>query len=108
MPFESKIQNGITKAVMREGLKDMIPPKIRFRYIKLGFESPEAEWMNANPKLIERELEDAADALYPLLNKQGVLNWYRNLGKVKRGDPIVWRIVCAGRWTRVFSVKIGD
>ncbi len=108
MPFDRKIRNGITKAVLREGLRDILPEKIAHRYSKLGFESPEDEWMNNHRDLIEQELRKAADALHPILNAEDLIKWYRYLGQVKRDDPIVWRIICAGRWKKVFQVDICD
>ena len=106
MPFDSKIHDGITKAVLREGLNGILPDKIRNRYSKLGFASPEDKWMNENPDVIEKELEQACEYLSPLLEKEQVLAWYNRMGIVQRGNPIIWRIICAGRWVKVFGVKI--
>lgn len=105
--FDHKIRKGITKAVLRDGLKGILPEKIRTRYSKLGFTTPEDKWINGNYERYRKELEIACDALEPLLDKEQVMAWFdKNKGKVARGDFMVWRIVCAGRWVKVFNVNI--
>lgn len=106
MPFNSKIRDGVTKAVLREGLKGILPDKIVNRYSKLGFASPEDKWINENRELIESEIIQACDALSPILEKERVLEWYKSIGDIKRGNSIIWRIICAGRWKKVFGVSI--
>lgn len=107
MPFAYKIKNGITKAVMRDGLEDILPEKIRMRYSKLGFVTPEDQWINKNYGQFCRELEQACDMLAPLLDRQQVMQWfYRQKGKAVRGDFTAWRMICAGRWAGVFDVLI--
>lgn len=107
MPFEHKIRKGITKAVMRDGLKDILPEKIRTRYSKLGFVTPEDKWINEHYAEYRAELEKACEALAPLLNPPMVMEWFdKNKGKVARGNFMVWRIICAGRWARLFQVSI--
>jgi len=40
-----RINNGMTKAVLREGMKGLVPEKIRLRKDKLGFGTPQDEWL---------------------------------------------------------------
>ena len=30
----------------------------------------------------------------------------KNEGKIKRGDFLAWRLICAGRWVKLFDVQI--
>lgn len=106
MPFNRKIRNGITKAVLREGMRGVLPDKIRERYSKLGFASPEDKWMNENEPLIENELRKSCEVLSPMLDPKSVIYWFKNSGGVKRGNPIVWRIMCVGRWVNVYNVTM--
>lgn len=107
MPLNYKIKRGVTKAVMREGLKDILPEKIRKRYSKLGFVTPEEQWIKNNPALFRTELEEACLLLKNLLDKELVMQWFdRQGGAVERGNYLVWRIICTGHWIKVFDVKI--
>lgn len=107
MPMEYKIRKGITKSVMRDGLRDVLPEKILSRYSKLGFETPEDQWINDNQDLFRKELELACESLQPLLEKQQVMKWYDECGRnATRGNYLLWRIICAGRWMNVFNVSL--
>ena len=107
MPFEHKIRKGITKAVLRDALDGILPDKIKNRYSKLGFVTPEDKWINENYDFYRKELEKSCDALSPLLDKKMVMEWFdKNKGKVARGNFMVWRIICAGRWAKIFKVEI--
>lgn len=39
-----KIRKGMTKYILREAMKNIMPEKIRFRRDKIGFETPQDEW----------------------------------------------------------------
>lgn len=107
MPFQHKIRKGVTKAVLRDGLRDILPEKIRTRYSKLGFTTPEDRWIEQNAGQYRRELADACDALAPLLDKRQVMQWFdQKQGKADRGDFMLWRMICAGRWMHVFHVSV--
>ena len=45
LPAEYKIQRGVTKYILREALKGIIPEEIRMRVDKLGFPAPERAWL---------------------------------------------------------------
>ncbi len=107
MPVDYKLKDGVTKYVMREGLKGILPEKIRTRYSKLGFVTPEDKWINGSPDLVRKEMEQAAGALTPLLKEATVMDWYDRVeGKVRRHDFLPWRIICAGHWVKVFDVNV--
>jgi len=39
-----KIRNGVTKYILREAMKGVLPDKIRLRSDKIGFETPQDDW----------------------------------------------------------------
>lgn len=93
MPLNYKIKNGVTKAVMREGLKDILPEKICKRYSMLGFVTPEEQWIKNNPTLFRTELEEACLLLKNLFDKELVMQWFdRQGGAVERGNYLVWKL----------------
>jgi asparagine synthase (glutamine-hydrolysing) len=107
MPYGYKLKDGITKAVMRDGLKDILPEKIRTRYSKLGFVTPEDQWINDNINKYREELRSSSDALAGLIDTDKVMEWFDCKDvKMKRGDFMLWRIICAGRWVKIFNVAI--
>ena len=44
LPADKILKNGTTKSILREGMKGILPEKIRSRQDKIGFGTPEAEW----------------------------------------------------------------
>ncbi|MBI1838100.1 MAG: asparagine synthase (glutamine-hydrolyzing) [Flavobacteriia bacterium] len=47
MPINFKINQGITKKILRDGLKGILPEEIRNRQDKIGFSTPEDEWFRS-------------------------------------------------------------
>jgi asparagine synthase (glutamine-hydrolysing) len=45
LPSDHKMRNGWTKAILRYGLQDILPPEIAWRKNKLGFQPPQKKWM---------------------------------------------------------------
>jgi asparagine synthase (glutamine-hydrolysing) len=48
LPHEQKIRSGKTKWIMREALAGILPQKIRNRHDKIGFATPEKDWIRQN------------------------------------------------------------
>ena len=107
MPINHKLRNGITKYVMREAMDGILPDKVKNRYSKLGFVTPEDQWINDNPEIYRSEIEKACDNLAPILRKDRVMNWYDSMaGNVQRMDFMPWRIICASHWVKLFNLKV--
>lgn len=107
LPFEYKIRDGRTKAILRDGLQGILPDKIRNRYSKLGFVTPEDQWINSNYDKYSREVGIAAKKLSKLLDEEKVVLWFQsNKGKIKRKDFTAWRLICASHWIDVFNVEL--
>lgn len=45
LPAEQKIKRGLTKVVLRNALRDVLPEPIRMRTNKMGFVTPEQTWL---------------------------------------------------------------
>lgn len=107
MPFDYKLRNGITKSVLRDGLRGILPEKIRRRYSKLGFVTPEDQWINNNFEKYRAELQAAVNTLSAILEPDTIMKWFDvNEGKVRRSDFTPWRIICAGHWVKLFHVEL--
>jgi len=104
LPYNQKIRNGVTKFALRNAIKGIIPEIIRNRMDKMGFVTPEEEWM-------KYELSQFMfDILYstsfknrPYWNSDKVLKDYQEFveGKTAYSNDI-WRIVCTELWLRKF------
>ncbi len=45
LPFNAKIGNGVTKRILRDSMKDLMPEEIRMRKNKMGFTAPITNWL---------------------------------------------------------------
>lgn len=105
VPMSYKIRNGITKSLMRDGLMGILPEKIRTRYSKFGFVTPEDKWIRENVEEFGAEFHRACKHISEFMDTTKLEKWYDvNAIKMKRNDFLAWRVICFGRWMDVFNL----
>ena len=90
IPSVYKIHNGWSKYLLRESMKGIIPDAVRLRTDKIGFATPEYEWLRDikeilfsgyNPELNEilnmKKFENDWDDIYIRQNKAGITQIWR-------------------------------
>ncbi|MDP2939824.1 MAG: asparagine synthase (glutamine-hydrolyzing) [Candidatus Omnitrophota bacterium] len=101
-----KIDNGVSKKILRESLKGILPEKIRTRITKLGFNAPEKEWLRS-----EKLFSYLQDINYKQILSTGLID--RNLfetefKKFREGTspyrPVIWRAVNYIIWKKVYGI----
>ncbi|MHB8073335.1 asparagine synthase (glutamine-hydrolyzing) [Desulfosporosinus fructosivorans] len=107
MPSTFKIHEGTTKYIMREAMEDDLPEKVKNRKDKMGFVTPEEEWIRVNKDFFKKEISEACDLLHEMVDKDKVLAWYEKIvnspGKI---DFTIWRLISINRWAKVFKVEV--
>lgn len=103
---EHKFDSAETKKVLRAGMADVIPKKIRNRHDKLGFATPEQVWFRGP---LRGEIHDGVEATlrrFPnLLNTKATRDLRDQMLSGSRPiDFTVWRIVNLGIWGERFGV----
>jgi asparagine synthase (glutamine-hydrolysing) len=106
LPTRFKIKNGMTKIVMRNALKKMLPSRIFHRTSKQGFPAPEAEWMCKNSDWVTEELNDSRYAFSNMLYIDNATQRFQDLCKVKGDLSLFFRIINLNRWIRLFNVSV--
>lgn len=92
-----KVQHGITKAVMREGLKDILPEKIYSRKDKIGFKTPgETTWLRS--LLQNGALAVESDAFSGLDVKKATELLTKYKAGSNREATMAWRLVFLNQW----------
>jgi asparagine synthase (glutamine-hydrolysing) len=79
-PDEFKLRNGWTKYCLREAMRPFLPARIAWRKDKMGFSSPQGEWL-------KRELKESVTDAFSgdsFLSKKGVLDSEALLSKYRR------------------------
>lgn len=98
---EDKIDNSLTKKVLRDGLKDILPKDILQRTDKKGFVTPgEVKWLKGPLKYL---LEDKIEI--PGIRNELIA---KEIKAFESGDmsrsTFVWRIVVLNKWLKAVSV----
>lgn len=107
LPGDYKVNLGITKYIMREGLRDVLPPSVKNRMDKLGFATPEDVWIRQNKEQFRQLLEDACSVLSVLLSKELIIKEFDRQVSVKGSiDKLFWCAICTAAWVKRFHIEL--
>jgi asparagine synthase (glutamine-hydrolysing) len=97
-----------TKRVLRRAMANILPPLVRDRRDKLGFATPEAEWLRGSLREVARGAVEDTLRLWPGLIAPGPARLL--LSRVLEGQepagPALWRVMCLGIWGQRFGVSV--
>jgi asparagine synthase (glutamine-hydrolysing) len=104
LPLSQKIRNGVTKNVLRNAIRGIVPETIRCRMDKMGFVTPEEVWMREDLRPFVLEiLSSATFSTRPYWDAEAVIrNYLAFLDKRSAYSPEIWRIICTELWLRKF------
>jgi asparagine synthase (glutamine-hydrolysing) len=99
IPNDLKINQGVTKHILRESLRGILPDAIANRMDKKGFVTPgEVKWLRGPLKYL---IEDIDYSNLYMLDTQKVRHL---IEAYKKGDnsnaKLVWRVATLSRWLR--------
>jgi len=102
-----KIRQGQTKAVLREAMRDILPESIRTRQDKMGFVTPEVQWMRHGLRdRFELEFQEATANLEKWLQPDVLQQIFQSTLEGKQGmHNVIWRVISFSRWLKVFDVQ---
>lgn len=102
LPDVYKLRAGVTKLVMREGLRGVLPERVRIRRDKMGFVTPEKVWLTQTDTQWFRDAAmSAVDAAPELFRPDRVTRLIDDVIEGRMAFSFTpWRIVCFGRWIR--------
>jgi asparagine synthase (glutamine-hydrolysing) len=107
LPEEAKLAGGVTKRVLREAMRGVLPEEIRTRMDKIGFATAEEQWLRERPEEFRSALRQAIDAAAGVLRPQAAS---RLLDDIIAGRQpfsyLPWRMISFGAWMRRFEVSL--
>jgi len=102
MPDSLKIRGPVTKFVLRESMKGILPEKVRTRMDKVGFATPTDLWMN---ELLKDQIMDVFESASfrgrNEFNAAEIAKRYR-ISPQKFKPNEIWRIFSLEMWYRIF------
>lgn len=109
LPEEHLIaRDGTSKAVFRAAMRGLVPDAILDRRDKIGFVTPEQQWLRQLQPWVEATLHsERAHAIAPLDLAVLQREWNDVLAGTRHFDHRVWRWVNLIRWAETFDVRFG-
>ncbi|HVI69794.1 MAG TPA: asparagine synthase (glutamine-hydrolyzing) [Magnetospirillaceae bacterium] len=101
---EAIIKNGWNKRIVRDALKDLLPPMIHRRRNKVGFTTPEVEWFKKLAPEFTTIFGSKEFAARPYFDQKTVLAEFNDfLHDKSRADSMMfWRLLNIELWLREF------
>lgn len=109
LPVGYKLRDGRTKAVLRQGLRGIVPDKVLDRRDKMGFVTPQSRWMDgALGRHIEMLCRNAAPSLSRWVDIEALLRaWDQAPPTVRRSaQAVMFRLGTLGQWLTRFDVSV--
>lgn len=107
LPDEAKAGGGCSKRILRDAMKGILPETIRTRTLKIGFQSPLAEWMNGGlGEWMWERVQTERFLNSPVMDGRAIRDFIAPIQAAKRwtdGDARrVWRYLHADLWRESF------
>lgn len=108
LPDDFKIHDAVTKRVLRDAMRGVVPEEVRTRVDKLGFVTPEEIWLRETvPQRFRSELARAVEVSSGLLRAEATFDMLDAMIAGKRRFSFVpWRLISFGQWVETFGVRI--
>jgi asparagine synthase (glutamine-hydrolysing) len=107
LPDHYKISDGATKAVLRQGLRKIVPDRILQRRDKMGFVTPEELWVKQlGTDRFRRALMEAIENCQGILRPQALQYLEDVLAGRRSYDSILWRMIVLGVWMKQFKATL--
>ncbi|MGH9633232.1 MAG: asparagine synthase (glutamine-hydrolyzing) [Candidatus Angelobacter sp.] len=97
--------DGTSKAVFRKAMRGIVPDEILDRKDKIGFATPEQEWLRVIDGWVQQTLHSEAAASMPFLNRTSMQReWEAIIQGRQAFDNRVWRWLNIIRWSQQFQL----
>ena len=105
IPGVYKIHNGWSKYLLRESMSGIVPEQIKKRTDKIGFETPEYDWLQSIKPFIFQDYNTSLNEILDMKHLSN--NWDELFAKQnRRGITDIWRCINFILWFNIFNVTI--
>ncbi len=99
--------DGTGKLVLKQSLRGLVPDPILDRRDKIGFATPEANWMRKLAPWVDDVFDSAtAEAVGPLRVAAARMRWQEMRDRRRPFNPEAWRWLNLIRWMHQFAVEL--
>lgn len=107
LPLNYRFHDGWSKYLLRRSMSKQLPPEISWRKTKLGYPTPEVNWLVAGSTRIRQILNEQADSplLAQYVQPEAMRSMARRADDELAETPGLWRIVNLAIWLDLFFSK---
>lgn len=108
LPADLRLHNGWTKSILREALADVLPPIVLARKSKLGFSTPESQWLRGPLRGWLHEMLERPAHLGEIVESSGVAHLLDRLQRntsSAASDSVLFRLAVYENWARLFMAR---
>jgi asparagine synthase (glutamine-hydrolysing) len=102
LPVTQRIRDGWTKWVLRQAMDGILPEQVRWRRSKLGFATPERQWLQEGIGWVRQLFNQGEVLSEPYLHRQAIRRIRNSPGNGLFNIPGLWRMVNLEVWLRAF------
>lgn len=107
MPEEYLLSlDGTTKALFRAAMRGIVPDSILDRKDKIGFSTPEQDWLRDLSPWVESQLAEGASVLADVLHFDVIKSEWEQTKQGSSSSAVIWRCLNVLTWLRVLSVSL--
>ncbi|HEU0301671.1 MAG TPA: asparagine synthase (glutamine-hydrolyzing) [Longimicrobium sp.] len=105
LPDRYKISEGVTKRVLRESMRGLLPEPVRTRMDKLGFVTPEETWVRQEaPARFREAVRGAVERSRGVLRPAASQKLERMIDGREPFEFFPWRLISFAAWLEAFDV----
>jgi asparagine synthase (glutamine-hydrolysing) len=107
LPDHQKIQNGFSKAAVREAVRGLMPEAVRLRRTKLGFAGADRRWLSGDLRPQVTELIEDRLRCERFVDPEPLRKWYRSPGASNASAEAydsLFRVLALEMWMRAFDI----
>ncbi|HEX9936340.1 MAG TPA: asparagine synthase (glutamine-hydrolyzing) [Longimicrobium sp.] len=105
LPDEHKLSGGVTKRVLRESMKGLLPERVRTRMDKMGFVTPEETWVRREaPERFRAAVRHAVEVSRGVILPSAAEKLDRMIDGSEPFEFFPWRLVSFAAWMEAFGV----
>lgn len=107
LPADFKMQGAVTKRVLREAMRGILPEPVRTRMDKMGFVTAEEVWLRQEaPDQFRKAVREAVDASHGII-RPAAIQLVEDVIQGNRPFSFTpWRIISFGAWMRRFDMAV--
>lgn len=104
IPFRKRFYDGITKKILRESFRGMLPVSIANNHKKTGFMTPFSEWRKKGPlQELMNDILNSGEFRARSIYKSSALPL--DAGKLPSEEFPLWRLINLEYWIRAYGIK---